>query len=138
MATRAWQRALLPSALLGSVVGAHLARAQFGPLDALAVGALPVLCPLRLLSGVACPTCGLGRSLLATWSGDLARGLGHHPAGPVLLFGATALMLAYAARPQVAVGAVRSAAAALRSHRALAPGLVFLYALWGFLRQTIL
>lgn len=131
---RVWQRCLGLGVLVASVAGARLARVRFGPLATLAEHHLPTLCPFRLLTGRACPTCGLGRSLLACWSGDLALGLRHHPAGPAVLVAAAALALAYAVRPRAAMVAVRRVAVALAARPTLVTGMVVLYSAWGFLR----
>ncbi len=42
-------------------------------------------CPLKFLTGWNCPTCGLTRSLIAAWSGDLSQSYSYHFAGPLLL-----------------------------------------------------
>jgi len=45
----------------------------------------PLVCPLRWATGFLCPTCGLGRSLVACWSGQVAAGFEFHFLGPVIL-----------------------------------------------------
>ncbi len=49
----------------------------------------PVWCPLRLLTGIPCPSCGLTRSFCAAAHGDWRSAFGFHVIGP-LLFVATA------------------------------------------------
>lgn len=41
-------------------------------------------CPLLALTGLPCPTCGLTRSLAATWRGDWTRAIQFHAFGPPL------------------------------------------------------
>ena len=48
-------------------------------------------CPVHFLTGLDCPTCGLGRSLVRAWSGDFAAAFDYHPLGPALLAAALAL-----------------------------------------------
>ena len=43
------------------------------------------LCPFRLLTGHACPGCGMGRALVAAMRGDFALSFAHHPLGLPLL-----------------------------------------------------
>ena len=68
---------------------------------------LPSPCPLRHLAGIPCATCGLTRALGAALHGDFGGAAALHPAAPVVLLGAAALLallLAEAAtgRPAVA------------------------------------
>ncbi len=44
----------------------------------------PVLCPLRLLTGLPCPGCGLTRSFCAMIHGDLQHAVTFHLLGPAL------------------------------------------------------
>ncbi len=52
-----------------------------------------VLCPLRRLTGVPCPFCGMTRSVVAVGHGDLGASLALNPGGIVLVVGAIALLL---------------------------------------------
>ena len=45
----------------------------------------PVLCPLRRLTGVWCPTCGMTRAVGWLLHGDLHQSLRYHPLAPLLL-----------------------------------------------------
>lgn len=53
----------------------------------------PVLCPLRALTGIPCPTCGLTRSVCATLHGQWEAALDLHPLGPVVVVLAIALAI---------------------------------------------
>lgn len=55
----------------------------------------PVLCPLRLLTGVPCPACGLTTSFTELAGGHLGAATTAAPAGPLLfaLFAAVAVVL---------------------------------------------
>jgi hypothetical protein len=58
-------------------------------------GVLPLplwSCPIRHLTGVPCPTCFLGRSVLASLRGDLAGALRFHLFGPPLVVAALCLV----------------------------------------------
>ena len=45
----------------------------------------PVLCPMRLVTGVWCPTCGMTRAVGWLAHGDLHESLRYHPLAPLLL-----------------------------------------------------
>jgi hypothetical protein len=45
----------------------------------------PVLCPLRRMTGVWCPTCGLTRAMGWLVHGNIDQALQYHPVAPVLL-----------------------------------------------------
>lgn len=45
----------------------------------------PVLCPLRRVTGLWCPSCGLTRAFGWLAHGDLDRAVRYHPLAPVLL-----------------------------------------------------
>jgi len=75
---------------------AFWARLKLPALDAPATLAAwsPLRCPLRTLTGLACPSCGLTRSVLAALAGDHSEAFAFHPCGPVLLAVALAVALA--------------------------------------------
>lgn len=43
------------------------------------VGGLPALCPFRVCTGLACPLCGMTRSLASMVTGDVATSFRYHP-----------------------------------------------------------
>jgi len=45
----------------------------------------PLACPLRSLTGIPCPVCGMTRAVTAAMRGDLWASLRYQPAGIVLL-----------------------------------------------------
>ncbi len=53
---------------------------------------LPTMCWLRASTGHECPTCGMSRSFVALFHGDLSHAFRFHPVGPVLAVG-TVLVL---------------------------------------------
>ena len=72
-----WRRRLLQLAGCGGIV--------------LAVYVLDILCPVRYVTGVPCPFCGMTRAWLAALRGDVAAALRFHPLfllGPPLLLAA--------------------------------------------------
>ncbi|MEZ5216028.1 MAG: DUF2752 domain-containing protein [Ilumatobacteraceae bacterium] len=58
----------------------------------------PVLCPIRRVTGLPCPTCGMTRSVLALVRGDLVASVAAHPAGPILAVGLPLIRLSPRAR----------------------------------------
>lgn len=58
----------------------------------------PVLCPMRLLFGIPCPTCGITRSVSAILHGHLAVAFELHLLGPVVVLAAVAVLVAAAAQ----------------------------------------
>ena len=81
------------SKLLGSwsVVASWLvlAVAAFHPPAGLGMS----VCMLRSSTSVSCPGCGLSRSVSSAARGMLAESVLRHPFGPVILFGATAIVV---------------------------------------------
>ena len=45
---------------------------------------LPFKCPLVVLFGIQCPTCGLGRSLIYVWSGQFSISMHYHFLGVII------------------------------------------------------
>jgi hypothetical protein len=56
-------------------------------------------CPLRTLTGVPCPLCGMTTSVEATLHAHPLAALGANPAGPVAVLAALALLVHRPARP---------------------------------------
>ncbi len=56
------------------------------------IGDSPV-CPVRRLTGIPCPSCGLTRSFVAIGNGDLGTAFAFHPLGPALYLGLIAVVL---------------------------------------------
>lgn len=49
---------------------------------------VPLLtCPIRHLTGIPCPTCGMTRSFIAVAQGDLYQAVTYHLFGPILFIG---------------------------------------------------
>ena len=51
----------------------------------------PILCPLRRVTGIPCPFCGMTHGVVATVHGHLATAFGHNPAAPLLVLAVVAL-----------------------------------------------
>lgn len=93
---------LAPLLTLGSAVALAGPVAQrAGGIDAL-VSFVPLRCPLHLLTGLRCPTCGLGHALAHAAAGDLATAWAHHPLGPPLLVAALLGATCHACAPATA------------------------------------
>ena len=43
------------------------------------------ICPMALMTGVACPGCGMSRAIAWMFRGDLERSVGYHPLGPLVV-----------------------------------------------------
>ncbi len=84
-----------------------------------------------MLTGIRCPTCGLGHSLLDAWTGSWASSLAHHPLGipALLLTGATALL--YLFRPGTIHAIFKSISRRFDAHPHLTIGAIAAYVLLG-------
>lgn len=82
--------------LLVGVFGVRHAVATTGSVDA-AAGLSPLGCPLLEVTGMACPTCGMGRSLVASANLNVAEAVEHHPFGPPFLLAALGISTVIAA-----------------------------------------
>lgn len=59
----------------------------------------PTICPIALLTGVACPGCGMSRAIAWMFRGDLERSVTYHPLAPlVLVIGLVAVVWALGRR----------------------------------------
>jgi hypothetical protein len=59
----------------------------------------PTICPMALLTGVACPGCGMSRAIAWMFRGDLERSVTYHPLAPlVVVIGLVALVWAVGRR----------------------------------------
>ncbi|BCW99051.1 MAG: hypothetical protein KatS3mg024_1878 [Armatimonadota bacterium] len=115
------QRGPLGRWLTWAVLGAGLFAVWLIPLDQ-----LPSACLTRRLTGIPCPTCGVGRSLHALLHGDIASSLRYHPLLlPFLILGF--LWWAVVVRPAAKAG--RRVPAHLQV-ATLAAALVTLLAVW--------
>lgn len=80
---------------------------------AMAPGVAGPACPLRAATGHMCPFCGMTRSFVALFEGDVGGSFAAHPGGPIL---AVAMIVLAAA---VVVAAVRRAAPIVSRRRAV-------------------
>jgi len=57
------------------------------------------ICPVALLTGVACPGCGMSRAIAWMFRGNLERSVGYHPLAPlVIVIGMVAVVWALGRR----------------------------------------
>ena len=82
-----WPRLLALALLAGSLLLPLLAFDWVTSPQAL------VLCPLRAVTGIPCPSCGLTRALAHLERGHLAQALKFHPFSPLILILALALFI---------------------------------------------
>ena len=91
----------------------------------------PVLCPVRRLTGIECPACGLTRAWVHLVHGDLAASVAANPFGVVLVVGLLVL-LALVARARL-VGAAAPVVEVL-VRRPVVLVVAALWAAWGLAR----
>jgi hypothetical protein len=74
--------------VLGAAAALMLAALQYLPIrvDG-SIGGVGDVCPFRHLTGLPCPLCGMTRSLLCFFQGNLHASLLWHPLGPLLGIG---------------------------------------------------
>lgn len=99
------------------------------------VAALFILkCPLNALSGLNCPTCGLGRSLVCAAAGELKQSMLWHPLGvPALLLTAVGILW-FLIDDKTIVTTIRGLFGC-RIIRILFLILLPIYVIWGFSRN---
>jgi len=44
------------------------------------------LCPIKLLTGFPCPSCGITKSIVYFYEGDIVKSISYHVLGPVVVF----------------------------------------------------
>lgn len=92
---------------------------------------IPLKCPLLLLFDIHCPTCGLGRSLIAAWSIQFSEAWAHHFFGPIIYFGSYLFFSVLYFNPEFINRLFQN----LRSVRpSVWLPLLGAYSVWGFLR----
>lgn len=95
---------------------------------------VPLHCPLRVWTGLQCPTCGLGHALLSFAGGDPVAAWAHHPLGPTLWIGLTLLACAHACAPVGTAATLARCGRRLRAHPAASWVAVACYLGWGAMR----
>jgi hypothetical protein len=78
-ASRSGSSIARPSRLLS--FAAALGLAALGAVPPGQLSGLPILCPIRRVTGLPCPTCGMTRSWNAALRLDVPSSIRHHPAG---------------------------------------------------------
>lgn len=53
------------------------------------------LCPFKMMTGLPCPACGLTKSMICFYRGDILKSLHYHIFGPLVIFFCTALILIF-------------------------------------------
>jgi hypothetical protein len=51
------------------------------------------LCPFKLLTGFPCPSCGITKSIVYFYEGDIVKSISYHILGPVVVFFCLATIL---------------------------------------------
>ena len=97
----------------------------------------PMSCPLNRFLGIHCPTCGLTRSLMATWNFDFNLALKYHFLGPVLFVTSTFIWLLFCFQKE---SILTQWISKLRSHPRFSlwsKMAVLTYIIWGFVFHNI-
>jgi hypothetical protein len=121
-------RRLCNLALISVTVAFHVATRCAGSVDAL-LAWMPLRCPLRMFTGIECPTCGLGHAIVEAFVGEWDASWEHHPAGIVVVLSLIALSLMPRA---AAAGAARLRS--LAQYRRVRFAALLAYTIWGFVR----
>lgn len=95
---------------------------------------IPLKCPLFVLTGIHCPTCGLGRGILAALSGDWKLSIQYHPLAIPFLFLTVLSVAGFLMSPIKFKLATNRVGSFIQSHKNLASLVVLLYSLWGITR----
>jgi hypothetical protein len=96
---------------------------------------MPLRCPLFFLTGIQCPTCGLGRSVVAALTGEIGLSLHYHPFGVPLVVSTFLALFGWWFFPQRLSLFLSRSVSFLRTKRSYLLFLVLFYGLWGFLRN---
>ncbi|HYI45510.1 MAG TPA: DUF2752 domain-containing protein [Actinomycetota bacterium] len=72
-----------------------------------------LICPLRTMTGIPCPLCGMTTSVVATSRGRFSEALAANPAGVVFVIGAVALLIVRPKKVRLPVAALIAAALAM-------------------------
>ncbi|WP_218110234.1 DUF2752 domain-containing protein [Oligoflexus tunisiensis] len=103
------------------------------PLSAEGWAALvPLRCPLSFLFDIQCPTCGLGRSLVAAALFHGRESLHFHPLGLPLFWGGQILLLGWMLGPRSWSSLFSRGRDFVGRHQLLLWLVIALYSLWGF------
>ncbi len=119
---------------IGSLIVARGVMQVMGSAEAIAQW-MPFACPLRVLTGLTCPTCGLGRSLIEAWSGNWSSSLCYHPLGLALLLATGAAAFLHALRPGGSHKLFARIGGAVAARPRLMTAAIAAYVLWGCARQ---
>lgn len=92
---------------------------------------VPLRCPLAYLLDITCPTCGLGRSLVAAALGHGQESFRYHPFGLPIFWGSQGLLLTWMFWPRGWDYVQRMGRRIPRQRVLLWSGVLF-YSLWGF------
>ena len=122
-----------PAGLLVLMFWVGIVIARYLPTPATRWASLvPLRCPLSWILHIPCPTCGLGRSLVAAALGHIHQSWHYHPFGLPLFWGSQGLLLLWVFFPSKWAKLQTLAQEVSRKHRVLLWILVFVYCIWGF------
>lgn len=93
---------------------------------------VPLRCPLLWLFDISCPTCGLGRSLIAAAMGHGHESFRYHPLGLPLFWGSQGILLTWIFWPKGWAALQLRCQHVCRRNRPLLWLLILLYSVWGF------
>ena len=132
MEPRVCRRLVAAALLLGTagVVALYLSGYSVDQIAAF----VPLRCPLKFVTGLSCPTCGLGHGLVAAATGHWAEAWSYHPLAIPLLLILLFVSAGLIAFPKILQHSAGEASRWFKMHpRWFSVGLLA-YLVWGFIR----
>jgi len=93
---------------------------------------VPLRCPLNFFFRLHCPTCGLGRALIAAALGQADRSFHYHPLGLPIFWGGQSLLLTWLLWPTGWTELVNRWQSFWSQHQRLLWLVILVYGIWGF------
>lgn len=119
---------------LGAWIGSRLLYlSQHGSIETSAL-LIPLRCPMHFFLGVSCPTCGLGRSIIAFFNGEWSTSFQYHPFGSVLVGLSFLWLLGVWFFPGLTHNRSNKLILFIKRRKMLAFMLIVSYTVWGFIR----
>ena len=113
--------------------GWYVGQASLAAVPAVKISSYILLkCPLLALTGIFCPTCGLGRSLIYFFKGDLITSLHYHPLGAILLVCFFLFWIVYSISLSYASLIIKNVKGFYLKHSVWVKSLIVVYCIWGF------
>ncbi len=98
---------------------------------------VPLKCPLHFLTGIHCPTCGLGRSIMSAAAGEWRLSVHYHPLGIPLLVSCIGWASLVWLAPQRWLAIQNWLSTHYQNHRPIYMIALVFYCIWGFGRWFV-